>query len=156
MARCTLYNIHFRFSIWYCSYQSILTKHIDNSIYIYTKISRLISKRCGLAAFLSGSLLHIYEKQTTWRYKGDKRVYVVDFAEFCSPWSGCELATLVIISTDCIGSCKSNYHTITTTMTSTLAICYLYHSKNLLQIWSRGSPEHCCLLMHFLDSRNIC
>ena len=27
-----------------------------------------------------------------------------------------ELATLVVIGTDCIGSCKSDYHTITTTM----------------------------------------
>ena len=30
-------------------------------------------------------------------------------------WAGFELATLVMICTDCIGSCKSNYHTITTT-----------------------------------------
>jgi hypothetical protein len=29
-------------------------------------------------------------------------------------WAGFELTTLVVISTDCIGSCKSNYHTITT------------------------------------------
>ena len=29
---------------------------------------------------------------------------------------GFELATLVVIVTDCIGSCKSNYHTITTMM----------------------------------------
>jgi len=29
-------------------------------------------------------------------------------------WAGFEL-TLVMISTDCTGSCKSNYHTITTT-----------------------------------------
>jgi len=28
-----------------------------------------------------------------------------------------ELTTLVVIGTDCTGSCKSNYHTITTTMT---------------------------------------
>ena len=27
-----------------------------------------------------------------------------------------ELTTLMVIDTDCIGSCKSNYHTITTTM----------------------------------------
>ena len=27
---------------------------------------------------------------------------------------GIELTTLVVIGTDCIGSCKSNYHTITT------------------------------------------
>ena len=32
-------------------------------------------------------------------------------------WSGFELTTLVVIGTACIGSCKSNYHTITTTTT---------------------------------------
>jgi hypothetical protein len=29
---------------------------------------------------------------------------------------GFELTTLVVIGTDCTGGCKSNYHTITTTM----------------------------------------
>jgi hypothetical protein len=33
-------------------------------------------------------------------------------------WEGFELTTLVVIGTDCIGSYKSNYHTITT-MTTT-------------------------------------
>ena len=33
-----------------------------------------------------------------------------------SPWSRFELTTSVVIGTDCIGSCKSNYHTITATM----------------------------------------
>ena len=28
-----------------------------------------------------------------------------------------DVATLVVIGTDCTGSCKSNYHTITTTTT---------------------------------------
>jgi hypothetical protein len=30
-------------------------------------------------------------------------------------YAGFELTTLVVICTDCTGSCKSNYHTITTT-----------------------------------------
>ena len=30
-------------------------------------------------------------------------------------WTGFELTTLVVIDTDCTSSCKSNYHTITTT-----------------------------------------
>ena len=34
---------------------------------------------------------------------------------YTSPWSRFELTTLVMIGTDCIGSCKSNYHTITAT-----------------------------------------
>jgi hypothetical protein len=29
-------------------------------------------------------------------------------------WVGFELTTLVLIGTDCIDSCKSNYHTTTT------------------------------------------
>jgi len=32
---------------------------------------------------------------------------------YTSPWSRFELTTSVVIGTDCIGSCKSNYHTIT-------------------------------------------
>ena len=32
-------------------------------------------------------------------------------------WAGFELTTLVVIGTDCTGSCKSNYHTITATTT---------------------------------------
>jgi hypothetical protein len=34
-----------------------------------------------------------------------------------SLWAGFEL-TFVVMGTDCIGSCKSNYHTIKTTMVS--------------------------------------
>jgi len=32
-----------------------------------------------------------------------------------SPWAGFELTTSVMIGTDCIVSCKSNHHTITST-----------------------------------------
>jgi hypothetical protein len=34
--------------------------------------------------------------------------------EYTSPWTGLELTTLVVIGTDCTGSCKSNYNTIMT------------------------------------------
>jgi hypothetical protein len=34
---------------------------------------------------------------------------------YTSPWSRFELTTSVVIGTDCIGSCKSNYHTIMAT-----------------------------------------
>ena len=34
---------------------------------------------------------------------------------YTSPWSRFELTTSVMIGTDCIGSCKSNYHMITAT-----------------------------------------
>ena len=35
---------------------------------------------------------------------------------YTSPWSRFELTTLVVIGNDCIDSCKSDYHTITTMM----------------------------------------
>ena len=48
-----------------------------------------------------------------------------------------ELTTLVVIGTDCVGSCKSNYHTIATSTTPVriqvkysrqdIAICLLYY-----------------------------
>ena len=41
------------------------------------------------------------------------------------PWSRFELTTSVVIGTDCIGSCKSNYHTITTTTAPVTYICTL-------------------------------
>ena len=36
--------------------------------------------------------------------------------EYTQPWTGFELTTLVVLSTDCIGSCLSNYHAITATI----------------------------------------
>jgi hypothetical protein len=36
------------------------------------------------------------------------------YIEYTSSWAGFELTTLVVIGTDCTGSCKSNYYMITT------------------------------------------
>ena len=47
-----------------------------------------------------------------------------------SPWSRFEPTTSVVIDTDCIGSCKSNYHTITATMAPVLiGNCFEYNYK---------------------------
>jgi hypothetical protein len=48
--------------------------------------------------------------------------------EYTSPWTGFELTTLMVIGTDCTGSCKSNYHMITS-MTAPR-----YNMKSLLQV----------------------
>jgi hypothetical protein len=47
----------------------------------------------------------------------DTMLYRVHFAR-----AGFELTTSVVIGTDCISNCKSNYHTITT-MTTPLLLC---------------------------------
>ena len=38
--------------------------------------------------------------------------------EYTSPWTGFKLTALMVLGTDCTGSCTSNHHAITTTMTS--------------------------------------
>jgi hypothetical protein len=75
----------------------------------------------------------------------DKLYYIMLYT---SPWSRFELTTSVVIGTDCIGSCKSNYHTITAKMAPVMswdtlkesllfnakwAIFQLYHDENKLQ-----------------------
>ena len=45
---------------------------------------------------------------------------LTNFITYCciennSPWVGSGLTTLIVIGTDCISSCNSNYHTISTT-----------------------------------------
>jgi hypothetical protein len=42
---------------------------------------------------------------------------------YISPWVEFQLITTVVIGTDCIGSCKSNYHTITASTTPWFLNC---------------------------------
>jgi len=57
---------------------------------------------------------------------------------YTSPWSRFQLTTSVVIGTDCIGSCKYNYHTITVTtaplkiMSLTWRIAWIKHQCKLL------------------------
>ena len=58
------------------------------------------------------------EKTTDWPQVSDKFLshynVLICYIEYISPWAGFEL-TLVVTGTDCICSCKSNYHKITAT-----------------------------------------
>jgi hypothetical protein len=47
-------------------------------------------------------------------------------------WAGFELTTLVVRGTDCIGSYKSNYHTITITTASQVVFLYLINKWNVI------------------------
>ena len=55
---------------------------------------------------------------------------------YTSPWSGFELETSMMIGTDCIGSCKSNYHTITATTTPYKMMITMYITSFLVNFSS--------------------
>ena len=65
------------------------------------------------------------------------------------PWSRFELTTSVVIGTDCIGSCKSNYHTITTTTAPTENI------TRTVIVWHRTTIKLLLLYIYTLIKDNV-
>ena len=63
------------------------------------------------------------EKTTDLSQVTRKLDHIIDYT---SPWARCEITTLVVIGTDCTGSCKPNYHTTTTTTAPEIFIIVIY------------------------------
>ena len=78
--------------------------------------------------------------------------------EYTSPWTGIELATLVLIGNDSIDSCKSNYHTITTTTAPNFmhsSVVSVWRNKNVDIKFSQHdtSPKYVALKVKRLESQ---
>ena len=58
-----------------------------------------------------------------------------------TPRARFELTTIVMIGIDCIGNCKSNYHTITTTTKSTPSILHIISSIIFANFHVSGSTN---------------
>ena len=98
-----------------------------------------------------------YPKKTNDLPKVTDKLYHIMLYRVYLVWAGFELTTLVVIGTDCIGSCKSNYHTITTTMAPMWNI--VYGSTKILQkhiITNHDYDELLeWMLLHKIKSRPI-
>jgi len=66
-------------------------------------------------------------------------------------WVGFELTTLVVIGTDCIGSCKSNFHTITTATVPTPELKWYQYGSGRRWYMNLRYPLH---TLHFPSKIN--
>ena len=82
----------------------------------------------------------LVEETTNLSQVTDKLYHIILYT---SPWSRFELTTSVVIGTDCIGSCKSNYHTIATTTAPVSfwkSVLFHLYSHTFSSIFTQGAP----------------
>ena len=69
-----------------------------------------------------------YLEKTTDQSQVTDKLHYINLYRVHLAWAGFELTTLVVICADCIGSYKSNFHTITTTTALTIYASLFYQS----------------------------
>jgi hypothetical protein len=72
-----------------------------------------------------------YPTKTTELLEVTDKLYYIYCIDYTSSWMGFILTTLVSIGTNCIGSCKSNSHTICIYKISKLSICSFSVKANM-------------------------
>ena len=106
--------------------------HIDMTVYKRSLGSKLVYGLWCLTIFqlYHGGQFYWWRKpEKTTCCKSLKNFITYCCIEYTSPWTGFDLTTLVVIGTDCIDSCKSNYHTTTTVPSTKCKWFFNWHIK---------------------------
>ena len=102
---------------------------------VFNPLSTILQLYCGSS--IGGGNRSTQKKTQTCR-KSLTNFITLCCIEYTLPWVGFKLTTLVVIGTDYIGSCKFNYHTITTTTFPQCShLLHMIQSHNLFQIWTQ-------------------
>jgi hypothetical protein len=104
------------------SHRSACTK--EASVWFVTLLSTIVQLYCG-DQFYWWRKLEYLEKTIDLSQVTDKLHHIMLHWVHLT-WAGFEITTLVVISTNCIGSCKSTYHTITTAPKKHLLMTIVY------------------------------
>ena len=104
---------------WYLLY--VLTLQMNRTFRIYFKLDLWCwTPLSPIFQLYHGCQLYWWRKPECRRKPPNCRKSLTNFITWCcieytSPETGFKLTTLLVICSDCTGSCKSKYHTFTTT-----------------------------------------